>query len=92
MKTSNTKVVGALVIGAAIGAGLGILFAPRKGSETRKRLLNKKDDLTDALKEKFDNILEDVKNEVDSVKEKANHIMNNGKAKAEKMKMTKSQY
>ena len=30
------KTVGALLGGAAIGAGLGILFAPKSGVETRK--------------------------------------------------------
>lgn len=42
MKNSNGKMIMSLltgaVIGTAIGAGIGILFAPRKGSKTRGRL------------------------------------------------------
>lgn len=30
--------VGAFVVGVAVGAGLGVLFAPRAGSETRRAL------------------------------------------------------
>ena len=35
------KSVGTLVKGAVIGAGLGVLFAPKKGSETREELSKK---------------------------------------------------
>lgn len=42
---------GKFVTGALIGAGLGILFAPKEGSETRKELKEKLNDLMDKIKE-----------------------------------------
>lgn len=83
MENSNqtTKVLGALVLGAALGAVLGILFAPAKGTETRRRILSKGEDLTDDIKEKLDLFLESVKSEVQSVKDKAGEFMDNGKQK-----------
>ena len=50
---------GKFVCGAAIGAGLGLLFAPKSGKETRED-----------LKKKFDEVMEDVKNiKAEDVKE-----------------------
>lgn len=45
------KTVGALLGGAAIGAGLGILFAPKSGVETRKELKEKMEELLNKVKE-----------------------------------------
>ena len=42
--------IGKFVLGAAIGAGLGILFAPKKGEETRKELAEKVKELIDSAK------------------------------------------
>ena len=45
------KTAAALLGGAAIGAGLGILFAPKSGKETRAELKEKLDDLVNKAKE-----------------------------------------
>lgn len=42
-----------MLLGAAIGAAMGILFAPDKGRETRRRLFNSAEDLSDELKNRF---------------------------------------
>ena len=47
----NKKGLGKLFAGVAIGAGLGVLFAPKKGSETRRDLKAKIDELVNKAKE-----------------------------------------
>ncbi|MEG1647273.1 MAG: YtxH domain-containing protein [Bacilli bacterium] len=49
--------------GAAIGTGIGILFAPKKGSETRKELKAKMDEMICDLKEVD---IDEVKNKVET--------------------------
>ena len=46
----SKKGLGKFLIGAGIGAGLGILFAPKKGSETRQDLKRMMDELVEKAK------------------------------------------
>lgn len=67
--------IGKFIAGAAIGAGLGILFAPKKGSDTRKDLKEKLDNViakiksvdTDEVKEMFENKVEEIKQELEDL-------------------------
>jgi len=72
--------LGKFVAGAAIGAGVGMLFAPKKGTEVRKELKSKMDELVDYLKDidtkevkkEFDKKIAEIKDELaDLDKEKA---------------------
>ncbi len=52
--TSNTgNILLGVLAGAAVGAGLGILFAPDKGVNTRKKIKDGFDDVTENLKNRF---------------------------------------
>ena len=85
---SNTgKVIGAIFLGAAIGGALGILFAPDKGIETRKKISKKGNDFTGAVKEKFDSIVDKFKKEVADVQDQADEFAANGKSAIEKLKI-----
>ena len=76
----SRKGIGKFVAGAAIGAGLGLLFAPKKGEELRGELKKKLDEFTkqvkdvdvEEVKKEFNRKVEDIKMElVDLDKEKA---------------------
>ena len=72
---STTKIIGALLLGASVGGSLGILFAPHKGSKTRKRILKKGEMLSDSIKDKYESLIEDLIIEVDILKGKAKHLV-----------------
>lgn len=84
---SSGKVLLGVLAGVAAGALVGVLFAPEKGSVTRKRLSKKGDDYVDELKEKFNDFLDEVKKDAEAVKDRSNEIITNGTAKVEKLKV-----
>ena len=62
------------MIGTAIGTGIGILFAPDKGRETRKKIVGQSGDLTDGIKNKVGEFLDSIKQEMDAMNKKAEDI------------------
>ena len=55
--------------GVIIGVGLGFLFAPRKGSETRKILMEKLNELKEKVKEiELEEVKETISVKIDELK------------------------
>ncbi|HEY6979034.1 MAG TPA: YtxH domain-containing protein [Chitinophagaceae bacterium] len=68
---SGGKILTAVMIGAAVGTFIGVLFAPDKGSETRRKISQKGSDLSDALKNKFNDFVDAISEKFQSAKEEA---------------------
>ena len=72
---SNSKVLVSFLVGAAVGGALGILLAPDKGAETRRKLMEKGSefgdsiaDFSDTVKEKFNGVVDSVKDNFSKTK------------------------
>ena len=69
--SSNKKVLAAVAAGIAAGALLGVLFAPDKGTQTRKKISKKGEKITDDVKDKFNK----GKNKFNDMKDKVGQII-----------------
>ena len=83
---STGKVVLGTLAGVAIGAIAGILFAPEKGSVTRKQIMDKGDDYVEELKSKMDKFGNAINEKFEKAKDDATEIADNGKAKYDQAK------
>lgn len=84
---SGKKMFGALLAAAAIGITVGVLVAPAKGKDTRKKLRDKAEgfkdkagDVSDRLKRKFTDLVDELQCEYDGIKEKAKDYSETGKS------------
>lgn len=75
------KVLLGVLAGFAAGAALGILFAPDKGSSTRKKISNKAHQYADEIKEKSNAFTDGVAQKFQAVKEEGSRIADNWKHK-----------
>ncbi len=65
-----SKNLGKVMAGVGLGVGLGVLFAPEKGSVTRKKLTNKLNELCEKVKEIDPGEVKDyIENQIESIKE-----------------------
>lgn len=81
MKTEKF-LLGALA-GITVGAVLGILFAPGKGSKTRKKITKKGENLVDSLKDRLNEIIDTFTQKLEDVKEEILDFTTQKDSKAE---------
>ena len=78
----RTTVLLGIVGGMAAGALLGVLFAPDKGLNTRRKIAKKGEDYVDGVKGKFNEMLDDVNHRLDTLMKEATNMTRRSKAKA----------
>lgn len=69
-----------VLTGLAVGAALGILFAPDKGSETRKKLIEKGEDYAETIRERFNEMVDSMNEKFEKVKNDVEKGMSKAKA------------
>lgn len=84
-KIANTLL--GLAAGSAIGVGLGILFAPDKGKNTRKKIKNSISDKVDELKEQLESLTKNLRQKSleikGSLEEKVDNLLSESNYKSE---------
>lgn len=82
---SAGKIVSAVLAGVAVGAVLGILFAPDKGSVTRGSIAKKSKDFADGLGDKANEFIGSITEKFESAKDEAQSLVEKGKSKAQEL-------
>jgi gas vesicle protein len=77
------KIILGVVGGAATGVLLGVLFAPKKGSETRKSILKKSHDYADGAKNKIETLLGSINKPYNNILQGGKHLIDEGKSKVD---------
>lgn len=80
-----SKVMLSFIVGALAGAAAGVLLAPDKGKNTRKKVKKSMDDLSEKVKDSMDDLSAKVKDTVDDLSAKAKKT----NAKAQEVKDSK---
>ena len=84
--SDSGKVLSALLLGAAAGAVVGLLMAPDKGSNTRKKIREGTSDLIDQLTDKINEGKEALSDLKDKAMKTGADLKDKAMSKAEQMK------
>jgi gas vesicle protein len=78
------KMLLGILVGVSTGALLGILFAPGKGTTTRRRISQRSEEYLHELGVKFDEFIDGVSSSFESAKQDAVRMAEKGNATLEK--------
>lgn len=82
----NTHIALGIVSGVALGAVLGILFAPDKGENTRKKITQKGNDFKNSIKDSTHTMTSSIGDKYDELISKAEKDIDKGNSNLKKVK------
>ena len=83
---SGKALLGVLIgvtTGAVVGAALGLIYAPRKGTETRKKISKKGSEYTNAVVNKFEDIVDVFTKKFEMIERELPKLTGGGKQNGE---------
>ena len=78
---NSNKVILSVLTGVAVGAIMGVLLAPQKGSKTRRQIIRNGDDLADDAKEMYEDITKTISKKYNCTRSEAEELISQFKAK-----------
>lgn len=79
------KVLIGVMAGIAVGTTIGILYAPDKGSSTRRKISQRGNEYAEDLGNKFNAFVESINKKIEAVNNEVIRMTQNGKAKIEEV-------
>jgi len=86
---NTKKMLIGIFSGLITGAIIGVLFAPHKGSDTRKRIMRQSDDYADTVKEKVNEYVDVINEKFEKAKKEISDYSELIKGKITEFKKTK---
>lgn len=83
---STGKLIAGVLAGIAVGAAAGILFAPDKGTNTRRKISQKGEDLIEGVRDKLNQYLDSIKKQIEVIEEEAENLYASGTSEAEELR------
>jgi gas vesicle protein len=81
---TTAKIIVGVLAGVAVGAAIGILFSPDKGTNTRKKITQKGEDMMHDIEEGLSDIYDTISKKYGQATEQVEKAVMSGKAKLEK--------
>lgn len=85
-ENNSASILAGLLAGVGVGLILGIIYAPDKGTETRKKIKTKANDYKDQAKSKYLDVSVKVKDRYDAMSSTLNNVGNSVKDNYDKYK------